>query len=130
MPQELQKDKTELLNKIKELTQLTKRGETLYLQKKEVELDSEVNRTVIVGLYREIDAIKSQLEALGNTTSAKGATDPQPLKKEAGSQGKPVPGTTSPRMELSNEVIKNQRPILGPPQGVAQRPPQRQSSGG
>ncbi|MGV8949051.1 MAG: hypothetical protein ACOH2E_06800 [Candidatus Paracaedibacter sp.] len=130
MPQELQKDKTELLNKIKELTQLTKRGETLYLQKKEVELDSEVNRIVIVGLYREIDAIKSQLEALGKTTPTKTVTDPELLKKEAGSQGKPVPGIALPRTGLSEEVIRNQRPILRPPQGVAQRLPQRQPSGG
>jgi hypothetical protein len=124
-PQELQKDKTELLNKIKELTQLTKRGETLYLQKKEVELDSQVNRTAIVGLYREIDAIKSQLEALGKTTSTKTVTDPELLKKEAITQRRPLP-QKPPSREVgpwSEEAIRKQRETLRAPQGVAQRPP-------
>ena len=124
-PQELEKDKKELINKIKELTELTKRGETLYLQKMEVELDSEVNRTAIVGLYKEIDAIKSQLEALSKTTSAKdaaGAALKQPLeaKKNPREPSRQISSTqtkTSEDSTLRDSLVKqreNLRPVRRP----------------
>lgn len=91
-PQELEKDRTELLNKIKELTVLTKRGETLYLQKREVNVDSQVNRTAIVGIYKEIDAIKEQLEKLGKTA---------PTKDTRGLGAKQSPETAQSRKDIT-----------------------------
>ena len=58
------KERKVLRDKIAELTELTQRGDSLYLQEREVNLDSAVNRTAIIGIYKEIDALKSQIEAL------------------------------------------------------------------
>jgi len=91
-PKGLEKDRTELLNKIKELTVLTKRGETLYLQKREANLDSQVNRTAIVGIYKEIDAIKEQLEKLGKTA---------PTKDTRGLGAKQSPETAKSRKDIT-----------------------------
>jgi len=76
--EELKKYLSQLQNTKDELTALTKQGDIIYLQKKEVELDSNVNREAIVGLYKEIDAIKEQLEKLGKTAPTKNAGPPGP----------------------------------------------------
>lgn len=121
-PQELEKGRSELIRKIEDLTKLTKRGDTLYLQEREVQLDSEVNRSAIVALYREIDALKSQLEAVSKTAPTKAVTAPGPAKNEVVSQRRPLP----PRPPIqtagpSEEVIKKQREALRSPVGVPQR---------
>jgi hypothetical protein len=67
-------------------------GDALYLQKKEVQLDSEVNRAAIVALYKENDAIKSQLEVLRKLILGKDVQSP-PLKEET-SQREPLPKKT------------------------------------
>lgn len=103
-PEQLQKSRAELQNKSEELTALTKRGDTLYLQSREVDLDSDVNRSAIVGLYKEIDDIKKQLGALGKTAPTKdpaGAPPPPQTAKPQGNTGtstskgtaKPLPQT-------------------------------------
>ena len=114
--QELEEGRSDLINKIKELTQLTKMGESIYLQQREVTLDSQVNKTVIVALYREIDAIKSQLAALSKAITTKAATFPEPVKKdEITSPSKPVSKATSTQgAGLSKEVIRKQRDALRP----------------
>lgn len=113
---ELVEKRKTLRDEITELTHLTKRGDILYLQGKEVSLDSEVNRTAIVGLYREIDAIKSQIEALSKAIPTKAATVPEPVKKdEVTRPSKPVSKATSTQgAGLSKEVIRKQLESLRP----------------
>ena len=102
-PQELEKSRTELVNKIKQLTELTKRGQTLYLQKREVELDSQVNRTAIVALYKENDITKSEFKALKTQLKA--------LETQLAALGKTAPTKdmvdTTPKQPL--ETAKSQR---------------------
>ncbi len=130
--QELENDRSELLKKIKELTALTKRGETLYLQKREASLDSQVNRTAIVGIYKELDAMKEQLEKLSKTLPAKDTgLPPRPkqsletAKSQKGITPKPALGTEKDKGNggLSREAIieqkKNLRHLPVPPTGKA-----------
>ena len=124
----LVEDRSTLENKIEELTQLTKMGDAIYLQKKEVQLDSELNRAAIVSLYRENDVIKNQLEALKNQLEALRATlsskavQPPPMKKEA-SQREALAKEAPPRDTgpVSEEMLRKQRDSLRPipttPQG-------------
>lgn len=123
--EELKRSRAELTNEEKSLSELTDRGDAIYLQEKDVQLDSEVNRTAIVGLYKEIDAIKSQLEALSKTTSAKdaaGAALKQPLeaKKNPGEPSRQTSSTqtkTSEDPTLRDRLVKqreNLRPVRRP----------------
>ena len=100
--EDLKKSRAELMNEVKELSALTDRGDAIYLQEKDVQLDSEMNRAAIVSLYRENDAIKSQLETLKKQLEALLKTAPSkdtagvsvpPLKKEA-SQRESLPQKT------------------------------------
>ena len=130
-PQQLEQSRSDLVNKIKELTQLTKRGDTLYLQQREVQLDSEVNKAAIVALYREIDALKSQIATLSKASPTKAVADPEPLKKEVISQRRPLP-PKPPTQDIgswSEDAIRKQREALRPSQGVAQRQPSNKSGG-
>jgi len=81
-----------------------------------VQLDSQVNRGAIVGLYKEIDNLKSQFESL--KTAIQGATaankPSQSLKKDETSQSEAsgkLPPTRSAR-GFSEEAIKTQRESL------------------
>ena len=131
-PQQLEQSRSDLVNKIKELTQLTKRGDTLYLQQREVQLDSEVNKAAIVALYREIDALKSQIATLlSKTPPTKAVADSEPLKKEVISQRRPLP-PKPPTQNVgawSEDTIRKQREALRPSQGGAQRQPSNKSGG-
>lgn len=129
-PEELEKYLSELQNTSDELTALTKKGDMRYLQEREIDLDSEVNRAAIVGLYKEIDAIKSQLEALGKTVPTKdmGGTGPKQSLETAKSQKDATPKVSQePTKDKGNAVgsfskeaiieqRKNLRPLLVPSQ--------------
>lgn len=118
-PDELEADRKELYGKIKELTALTKRGDMIYLQEKEVELDSDVNRAAIVALYKENDEIRSQLKALQAQVTRGGPTPAESAKSQA-SQISPIkdtPHTTSKPAgsgTFSREDIEKKRQSLRP----------------
>jgi hypothetical protein len=127
--EDLKKSRAELTNEEKSLSELTDRGDAIYLQEKDVQLDSEVNRTAIVGLYKEIDAIKSQLEKLGKTAPTKDMGLPPGPKQslETAKSRKdimPKSGTTKSQGStggLSKDAIREQKKALPP---LPETPPQ------
>jgi hypothetical protein len=106
--EELKKSRAELTNEERSLSELTDRGDAIYLQEKDVQLDSEVNRTAIVGLYKEIDAIKNQLETLSKTAPTKDMGSP-PGPKQSLEMAKSQKGITP-----KPEVTKSQAISGGP----------------
>jgi len=125
-PDELEADRKELYEKIKELTALTKRGDMIYLQEKEVQLDSEVNRSAIVALYKENDETKSQLQKLESQLKAlqaqvtKETPTPAETAKSQASQTPPVKATPNQASKpaglgtFSREDIEKKKQSLRP----------------
>jgi len=61
---ELAGNKSKLIEQIKKLTNLTKMGDSLYLQNRGIDPDAQLDKAAIVALYREIDELKKQIKEL------------------------------------------------------------------
>lgn len=133
--EDLKKSRAELMREISALSELTDRGDAIYLQEKDVKLDSDVNRAAIVGIYKEIDAIKSQLFSLGKTTPSKDVapvvpplplatakSQAEPLQKKASDQVqkkpsgqvRPVGDPTLQQPIINQQAVINQKEKLNP----------------